>query len=82
MTRLNKLIARFKSLPKDFTWDELIRLLKSLGFQEIQGDGSRVKFFNQDKDCLIQLHKPHPGKILKHYALRAIFQQLIHTKLI
>lgn len=60
MAQMDKLIARFKSRPKDFTYDEFKRLLKGLGFQEIQGSGSRVKFFHQEKNCIIQLHRPHP----------------------
>ncbi len=55
MAQMDKLIARFKSRPKDFTWDEFRRLLKGLGFQEIQGNSSRVKFFHQKKNGIIQL---------------------------
>jgi hypothetical protein len=61
MAKIDKLIARLKSHPKDFTWDELIRVLKGLGFKELQGSGSRVKFLNREKNCLIQLYKPHPA---------------------
>lgn len=32
MTRKDKLVARLKSRPRDFTWDELVRLLASLGY--------------------------------------------------
>ena len=49
MAQMDKLIARFKTHPKDFTWAELTRILKGLSFQELQGSGSRVKFFNQKK---------------------------------
>jgi predicted RNA binding protein YcfA (HicA-like mRNA interferase family) len=82
MAKIDKLIARLKSHPKDFTWDELTRILKRLGFKELQGSGSRVKFFNREKNCLIQLHKPHPANILKHYALKEVNAILAHEKLI
>ncbi|MBS0351565.1 MAG: type II toxin-antitoxin system HicA family toxin [Proteobacteria bacterium] len=82
MAQMDKLIARFKSRPKDFTWDEFKRLLKGLGFQEIQGNGSRVKFFHQEKNCIIQLHRPHPTPILKMYAIKEVLEQLLHEKLI
>jgi len=82
MAQMDKLIARIKSHPKDFTWDELKRLLKWLGFQEIQGSGSRVKFFHAKKNCLIQLHRPHPANILKQYALKEVLNQLVHEQLI
>ena len=37
MSRKDKLIDRFKSQPKDFTWDELVRLLGYLGYDEATG---------------------------------------------
>jgi hypothetical protein len=38
------------------TFDELETLLISLGFEKIDGAGSRIKFFNKEKDSLINLH--------------------------
>ena len=37
----DKLIERFKLLPKDFTWDELKRLFSILGF-ELGNKGKQV----------------------------------------
>ncbi len=34
MTRRDKLVARLKGRPKDFTWDELVKLLEGLGYAE------------------------------------------------
>ena len=34
MGRREKLVARLKSRPKDFVWDELVRLLEGLGYSE------------------------------------------------
>lgn len=39
-------------------------------FEQIEGSGSRVKFIRQD--VIINLHKPHPQKELKHYAVTQI----------
>jgi hypothetical protein len=39
------------------TFDELETLLISLGFEKIDGAGSRIKFFNKEKDSLINLPK-------------------------
>ena len=36
-----KLINRFKSQPKDFTWDELVRLFSVLGYK-IDNKGEKV----------------------------------------
>jgi hypothetical protein len=76
MTAIEKLIDRFKKKPKDFSFDELKRLLGSLGYQEKQGAGSRVVFSNGDTDHKIKLHKPHPGNILKGYQLKIIENEL------
>lgn len=82
MSKLEKLVNRLTSQPKDFSWDELVRLLDQLSFKKIEGSGSRVKFFNPEKNCLLQLHKPHPGNILKHYMLKEILHRLRNEELI
>ena len=78
MSTKDKLIARFLALPSDFTFDELERLLKLLGYTKSnkgKTSGSRVVF--KDKDGFpIMLHKPHPGNIVKHYALRQVLEEL------
>ena len=82
MAKATKLITRFKEKPTDFTWQELVSLLLRLGFVEEQGSGSRVKFYNRQRDCLIQLHKPHPAKILKQYVIKEVLLTLEQEKLI
>ncbi|HXV73230.1 MAG TPA: type II toxin-antitoxin system HicA family toxin, partial [Sphingomonadales bacterium] len=62
MSRKGKLLARFLSQPKDFTWEEFVRVLKFFGFSEMKTGktgGSRRKFTNTRKDVL-SFHKPHP----------------------
>ena len=76
MGKRKKLIARFKTIPADFKWRELTLLLKMLGYQKIQGSGSRVKFENGNADQMINLHRPHPGSIVKRYALRQLMEKL------
>ena len=47
----DKLITRFKKLPKDFHYDEMVRLLSYYGFEEVKKGktaGSRVKFVNEE----------------------------------
>jgi len=47
MGRKEKLLERFQQRPKDFTWDELTGLLKSLGYVEKmtgKTGGSRRRF--------------------------------------
>ena len=76
MGKREKLIVKLKNVPADFTWQDLKALLKAIGYQEIQGSGSRVKFDNGNADQMINLHKPHPGNIVKRYALRQLIEKL------
>lgn len=75
MGAAEKLKERFKSIPADFTWDELKRLLRQFGYGEQKGKGSRRKFKAARAPTLI-LHEPHPGRIVKQYALRYIKETL------
>lgn len=83
MSQKKKLIERFCLLPKDFTYDELRTMLNSLGYEEdTSGDGSRVRFYNEALNSIINLHKPHPGNIVKMYILKQIKQKLKEEELI
>lgn len=49
MSTKEKLVERFKSQPKDFTFEELIRLFKLFGFEigsKGKTSGSRMEFMN------------------------------------
>ena len=55
-----KLIERFKSLPANFTFEEMERLLSIFGYEKSnkgKTSGSRVIFKNGDKRP-IMIHKP------------------------
>ena len=78
MTRQEKLLQRFKSLPADFTWSELQRLLAGFDYElSVAGrtGGSRVRFVHPDFPPII-LHKPHPTTLLKRYQLVQILEFL------
>lgn len=78
MSRSDKLLERMKKVPADLTWDELINFLSGLGYDQISSgatSGSRRKFINEKKEIL-SLHKPHPGNIVKKYAIRQILDIL------
>ena len=78
MSKIEKLIARLLSQPKDFTWAELATLLQYFGYEELKKGktgGSRRKFVDNDNN-IISLHKPHPGTILKAYAIKEIIDHL------
>ncbi len=78
MSSKDKLIARFLTLPSDFTFEELERLLAIFGYaisNKGKTSGSRVVFKDKDGHP-IMLHKPHPGNIVKQYALRQVLEEL------
>jgi hypothetical protein len=76
MTKAEKLLNRFLSRPKDFTYNELLRLMKSFGYNEQQESGSRVVLNNERIKHNIKLHKSHPGNIFKRYQIDLIIQGL------
>ncbi len=74
-----KLIERFKKQPKDFTYSETKTLLSLFGYKEHNKgatSGSRVRFKNEEKEIYIDIHKPHPGSIMKEWMMKAIYQHL------
>jgi hypothetical protein len=78
MSRIDKLLTRFFSNPKDLTWDEALRVLRHYGFEEVKKgktSGSRRRFVNDNLD-VIDLHEPHPGNILKAYQVNLIAMKL------
>jgi len=83
MSTKEKLIERFKKQPKDFTWEELVRLLVIFGFtmdNKGKTSGSRVVFEKGDID--IELHKPHPSNIIKEYVMKKVLAFLINSDFI
>jgi hypothetical protein len=79
MSSHEKLLERFLKLPKDFTWEELKRLVGRYGYrQNSKGktSGSRVKFEKDDSDICLDLHRPHPKNMLKPYQLLDVLEFL------
>jgi hypothetical protein len=78
MARRDKLLLRFLSKPKDFTWQELVTLLEGLGYSKAAGGkagGSRVRFVHADHPP-ISLHRPHSRPVLKRYQVEQIEEVL------
>ena len=83
MGKKEKLIARLKSVPKDFTFDEMRNLLELLEFEmsnKGRTSGSRVQF--KKGDIPINLHKPHPRNELLEYQIRYVLDALEREGLI
>lgn len=80
-----KLIERFKRLPKDFTYDEVVRLFGIFGYTEnTKGStsGSRVEFIAPDDKDSFLLHKPHPSSVIKSYVMKQILAYINENELI
>jgi len=84
LSRKDKLIERLLSRPSDFTFDEVVTLLRSFGYSILRAGktgGSRVAFANDEGDY-IRLHKPHPRNILKQYQVDDIITALLERGLL
>jgi len=77
LSKKDKLTARLKSKPKDFTFDESKTLLELFGYvisNSGKTSGSRVCFTRGQK--VFRMHKPHPRKELLHYQVSELIDEL------
>lgn len=82
MNKREKLIKRFRTLPKDFTFEEVVTLFQGFGFVlDNKGaiSGSRIRFYHETDQNAYVMHKPHPGNIIKGYIMRDVSNFLIHN---
>lgn len=85
MGKKEKLKERFKTLPKDFTFEEAITLMGIFGYtihNKGATSGSRIRFKNETLGVYIDLHKPHPGSIMKEWMMKEIYKHLKANNLI
>ena len=79
MGQKEKLIAKLKSNPKDFTFDEAESLLGYMTYRRNnkgRTSGSRVMFTSDKYKTKILLHKPHPRKELLEYQVKQLIDLL------
>lgn len=79
MSIIEKLIYRLEKLPADFTYSEAKILAVHLGYAEFakgKTSGSRVMFYRERDGRKILLHKPHPGDVMKRYAVKDFLDAL------
>jgi hypothetical protein len=77
MSTKDKLIERFLSLPRDFSFDELTRLMGGFGYtlsNKGATSGSRVSFDKGDESLTI--HRPHPGNTVGKGVLKSVDRYL------
>lgn len=85
MSKIDKLIQKLLSKPKDFTYDELVKVLTHFDYEEVKKGktaGSRRAFIRSSTNHIIRLHKPHPGNILKMYVIDYMIDELRNQGLI
>ena len=79
MSTIEKLKKRLLSRPKDFSMEELDRLLLGLGYVRLKHGkttGSKVGYMDPEKGRVFLLHKPHPENVLKPYVVRELIAHL------
>lgn len=84
MNRHVKLVMRLRRRPKDFTWDEMVRVLEGVGYRESgagKTGGSRRRFIHPHAPSIL-LHKPHPANIVKSYVIDEVLRLLTEEGLI
>jgi len=75
MSIQDKRLERLLSIPNDYTYEEAKAILRIYGFQEDnkgKTSGSRVKFYREDDERKILLHKPHPGNIIPKVVVKQL----------
>jgi len=82
MTRQAKLLTKLFNPNSTLTWDELVSVLKGLGFRQLEGSGNRVKFDNGNAKEAVHLHRLHPGNQIKAYVKRQVVEHLTNSGLI
>lgn len=85
MGQKEKLIAKLRSNPKTFSFDEAETLLGYLTYHRSnkgKTSGSRVMFTSEVYKTKILLHKPHPRKELLEYQVKQLIEQLEQEGLI
>ena len=84
MTKIQKLVERFRTKLKDFRYAEVKKLLSHFNYAEVKKgktSGARISFVEKDTKHVISFHKPHTsGQAVPRYELTLIEQALIDQK--
>jgi predicted RNA binding protein YcfA (HicA-like mRNA interferase family) len=71
VSRKLKLFNRLHKIPPptDFTWEELVTLMRQHGFSE-DSDGTSHYVFEHSSGYRFTMSKTHPSGLLKHYQIK------------
>jgi len=76
MSIQNKLLENLRNSQKTYPWNDLVTLLRKLGYEKKEMAGSRVRFYNPTTNHIIRLHRPHPENVIKGGALNDVKEKL------
>jgi hypothetical protein len=76
VSKKTKLLERLKSRPKDFTWDETLKLMRLCGFERVNKPGSARMFVHVATRIKVRLHEPHPRNTLLPYMVDELMEGL------
>lgn len=78
MSKKEKLLAKLRSLPSDFTWDEAVTVMKQHNFKLVKNTGSR-RIFRHESGVKASIHEPHPQNTLLKYAMENLIEALVNA---
>jgi hypothetical protein len=76
MSKHEKTLKRLVTVPKDFTWSELVALMTALSYDLKKAGGSGRKFVDRTTGSTLFIHEPHPARVLKPYQVRDVIHHL------
>jgi hypothetical protein len=86
VSQIDKLIAKLKNDPKDFTYPELRKVFQHFGYSEDTGgrtSGAGRSFVRDNKDeDTFYLHEPHKDNELRTYTIKQAVEHLEERGLI
>lgn len=80
MSKKQKLLDRLcvTPTPKDFSWQEMLTLMKGFGFKETCNGGSHYTLEHKN-GFRFSISKTHPSGILKSYQIHDVKDALRHV---
>lgn len=71
MSKKEKLLSKLcaNPAPKDFSWEEIVTLMRQYGFKATCNGGSHY-MFEHTSGFRLSMSKTHPSGILKTYQIR------------
>lgn len=79
MSQKDRLIARLKMKPTDFSIQELDTLMNKCGchkYNRGRTSGSAIAYIHVATKRVLSLHSPHPQKLLKTYMVKMVLEFL------